>query len=52
LAEVAHKAGVSINYGASDLHQLAQQMTEGTPPKIIEYKKNGMFYSIIKRTWT
>jgi DNA repair protein RadD len=52
LAEVAHKAGVSINYGASDLHQLAQQMTEGQPPSSIEFKREGKFYSIIKRTWT
>jgi hypothetical protein len=51
LAEVAHKAGVQLDYGAVDLHQMAQQMTEGTPPKIIEYKKNAKFYSIIKRTW-
>jgi DNA repair protein RadD len=51
LAEVAHKAGVSINYGAVDLHQMAQQMTEGTPPSSIEFKREGKFYSIIKRTW-
>lgn len=51
LAEIAHKAGVSINYSASDLHQLAQQMTDGMPPSSIEFKREGKFYTIIKRAW-
>lgn len=51
LAEIAHKAGVTINYGASDLHQLAQQMTEGQPPSCIEFKREGKYFTVMKRTW-
>jgi DNA repair protein RadD len=52
LAEVAHKAGVQLDYGAVDLHQMAQQLTNGRPPSSIEFKREGKFFSIIKRTWT
>lgn len=51
LAEIAHKAGVTINYSASDLHQLAQQMTEGQPPSCIEFKREGKYFTVMKRTW-
>lgn len=52
LAEIAHKAGVELDYGAVDLHQMAQQMTSGTPPKSIEFKREGKFFSVINRKWT
>jgi len=51
LAEIAHQAGVVLDYGAVDLHQMAQQMTEGRPPKIIEYRREGKFFTIIKRQY-
>jgi DNA repair protein RadD len=51
LAEVAHQAGVTLDYGVSELHQMAQQMTEGKPPAQIEFKKEGKFFTIINRSW-
>jgi DNA repair protein RadD len=51
LAEIAHRAGVTLDYGASELHQMAQQMTEGKPPSHIEFRKDGKFYTVIKRTY-
>lgn len=51
LADIAHKAGVTLNYAAVDLHQMAQQMTEGRPPATIEFKKEGKFFTVLKRTF-
>jgi DNA repair protein RadD len=51
LADIAHKAGVVLDYAAVDLHQMAQQMTEGRPPSAIEFKKEGKFFTVMKRTW-
>ena len=51
LADIAHQAGVTLDYAAVDLHQLAGQMTEGTPPSGIEFKKEGKFFTVLKRTW-
>ena len=52
LAEIAHRAGVTLDYGVSELHQMAQQMTEGQPPAQIEFKREGRFFTVLKRTWT
>ena len=51
LADISHQASVDLDYGATDLHQMAQQMTEGRPPAQIEFKKEGKFYTVMKRTW-
>ena len=51
LAEIAHQAGVTLDYSAVDLHQMAQQMTEGRPPSAIEYRREGKFFTIIRRTY-
>ena len=51
LAEIAHQAGVTLDYSAVDLHQMAQQMTEGRPPSAIEFRKDGKFFTVIKRTY-
>ena len=52
LSEVAHRASVDLDYGATDLHQMAQILTEGQPPSAIEFKREGKFFSIIRRMWT
>jgi len=52
LAEIAHKAGIELDYGAVDLHEMAQQLTDGTPPREISYQKTGKFYTVIKRSWS
>ena len=51
LADIAHKAGVTLDYAAVDLHQMAQQMTEGRPPAQIEFKREGRFFTVLKRTF-
>ena len=51
LAEIAHRAGVTLDYGVSELHQMAQQMTEGQPPAQIEFKREGRFFTVLKRTF-
>jgi DNA repair protein RadD len=51
LAEVAHKAGVVLDYGTADLHEMAQQLTEGRPPSAIEYQRKGKFFTVMNRIW-
>jgi DNA repair protein RadD len=51
LADVAHRAGIDLDYGMADLHQMAVQMTEGLPPATIEFRKDGKFFTVLKRTW-
>lgn len=51
LAEIAHKAGVNLNYASADLHDIAKQMTEGKPPKEIQYQKSGKFYTVVAQKW-
>jgi len=42
---------VTLDYGTADLHQMAQQITEGRPPSAIEFKREGRFFTVLKRTW-
>ena len=51
LAELAHCAGLHLDYALGDLHDLAQQMTDGRPPATIEFKREGKFFTIINRSW-
>lgn len=51
LVSMAGFADVDIKYDASDLHELAQQMTDGNPPERIEYKRDGKFFRVIQRIW-
>ena len=52
LADIAHKASVTLDYAAADLHEMAGQMTEGCPPNEIEFKKEGKFFTVLKRSWS
>ena len=52
LAEISRHAGVD----STQLHlpttgAIADMMTAAKPPRQIEYKKDGKFYNVIKRTW-
>ena len=51
VAEIAHKANVSLDYSFADLHDIAKQMTEGKPPQQIEYRKEGKFYTVLSMKW-
>ena len=53
LAEIAHKAGVTLDYGTAELHEMAQALTKGQPPAAIEFKRDeGKFFTVLQRTWT
>ena len=52
LADIAYKAGVVLDYGTAELHDMAQQLTEGQPPSAIEYRREGKFFTVLQRTWT
>ena len=51
LADIAHKAGVILDYASADLHDIAKQMTDGRPPTTIEYRKDGRFYTVLSHKW-
>jgi DNA repair protein RadD len=52
LADIAYRSKSKLTYLMADLHDMAQQMTEGQPPSAIEFKREGKFFSIIRRMWT
>lgn len=51
LSDIAYKASVALDYRATDLHDMAQQLTEGQPPSQIEFKCEGKFFTVLKRSW-
>jgi DNA repair protein RadD len=51
LSEIAHKAGIVLDYSAVDLHDIAQRLSNGLPPAHIEFMRKGKFYTVLKRTW-
>lgn len=51
LAQIAQQAGSVINYAVSDLEDIAASMNAGQPPLSIEFKLDGKFYRVIKRSW-
>ena len=40
-----------INEAATPLTYLVQQMNQSNPPSMIEYKRDGKFYRVVKRLW-
>ena len=52
LADIAYKSKSKLTYLMADLHDMAQILTEGQPPSAIEFKREGKFFSIIRRMWT
>ena len=52
LADIAHRSGVALDYGIADLHEMAQELTGGRPPSLIEFRREGKFFTIINRSWT
>jgi hypothetical protein len=52
LAEIAHKAGIALDYGAVDLHEMSMALNAGKPPAAIEFKREGKFFTVLQRTWT
>jgi hypothetical protein len=48
---IASKANVQLDYSSADLHDIANILTKGKPPKLIEYQKSGKFYNVVNREW-
>ena len=51
LARIARDSGADIDYGVADLEDIATVMNAAKPPLIIEYRKSGKFFEIVKRKW-
>jgi DNA repair protein RadD len=51
LSDIAYKAGVALDYRATDLYDMAQLLTNGRPPMHIEFKRENKFFTVMKRTW-
>ncbi len=51
LASIAYQSGVMLNYASADLCDIANQMSNGTPPKIIEYRKDGKYHTVLRLEW-
>ena len=51
LADIAYKAGVVLDYGTAELHEMAQALTESQPPSHIEFRREGKFFTVLQRTW-
>lgn len=50
LAHISNQNGVEIP-DTPDIQTLCDVMQNGLPPKVINYKKDGKFYRVIKRLW-
>ena len=51
LASIAYQSGVMLNYASADLCDIANQMSNGTAPKIIEYRKDGKYHTVLRLEW-
>jgi DNA repair protein RadD len=53
LSDIAYQAGYRHrpNSNTADLHEMAQLLTESQPPSHIEFKREGKFFTVLKRTW-
>ena len=48
LGDIAEKSGAII---VNDFFAIIDAMNNSKPPKIIEYKKNGKYNQVVKRSW-
>lgn len=51
VADIANEAGCSDAMQAETLEGVAECMDAGTPPAMIEYKRDGKFFRVIRRQW-
>ena len=45
----ASRAQISLT--ETDLDAMSEALNTGTPPQTIEYKKDGKFFRVMKRSW-
>lgn len=51
LAVMAKNSGVDTEQFAERLEEVAETMNNGQPPRIVEFRKDGKFYRVLKREW-
>ena len=50
--KIAREAGIANDiFDTNDIAIIANNLNNGTPPSLIEYRKDGKFYKVIKRIW-
>ena len=48
---LSNSSAARINLDETDLHVMSGMLNTGTPPKFIEYKKDGKFFRVMRRSW-
>ena len=51
LMYMARNAGVDTDQFAETLDEVAETMNNGEPPKLVEFRKDGKFYRVLRREW-
>jgi DNA repair protein RadD len=52
LLSIANSASiVPGGLNVQSMTEMAQNMNNATPPKLIEYRKDGKFFRVMKRSW-
>jgi DNA repair protein RadD len=52
LLSIANSASIgSGGLNVATMDELAANMNKATPPKFIEFRKDGKFFRVIKRSW-
>jgi hypothetical protein len=48
---LSNSSAARINLDETDLHVMSGMLNTGTPPRVIEYKKDGKFFRVMRRSW-
>jgi len=51
LMQIARAAGVDTDQFAETLEEVAETMNNGRPPRLVEFRKDGKFYRVLRREW-
>jgi DNA repair protein RadD len=51
LMRMARDSGVDSDQFAETLEEVAQTMNNGSPPRVIEFRRDGKFFRVLKREW-
>lgn len=51
MADIAMNAEANSAMSASTLEEISNNMNNGVPPAMIEYKRDGKFFRVIRREW-
>jgi DNA repair protein RadD len=48
--KIADKARI-VGMNVDNLSSLAAQLSNGNPPRLVQYKKDGKFFRVLKKVW-